>query len=285
MSAREDLQPATNTRRILKKSVLALFGIVAVFVLPYEILVLSMEGYRVFANDPLPRLLHLVLCPGAISPTLPFGVFMALSLCTVLAFLKKPSLVVFPLAGFVAAAWYFVPRIYEERMHQRTMSCANHSGQWHFGIGLYLEERAKADAQSRLPDTAEFDDLLTAMGYDGPPRHRFNLYCPGYRTSDYTTGYVFVGGGLPCRLAFKKGPLIVFCSAECHPPPYDHQHAVDGSGMRHCPRTAEMIAKLQEAIRQAEEGEIPYAADAVAVMRHQLSLRQRLLESSVVEAQ
>ncbi len=108
----------------------------------------------------------------------------------------------------------------------------------------------------------------------GEQWERDAISCPGRRRAGSATGYVFVGGGLPMRLAEEKNALLAFCAAECHPPPLDIQHAFFAPGTRERCATARMIEFISEALRQARTGEVPYSAEAIELLQSEKRKRE-----------
>lgn len=167
-----------------------------------------------------------------------------------------------------------------EALHGRSSSCANHSGQWRFPLGDYIDKAIKRNSETAFPITSEFDNILTLLGQNGhsylatdAEGQRDNLYCPGRQDSRQITGYVFIGSGLPVKTVYGKDALIVFCAAGCHPLPYDHAHAFTGMRERDCVNHAKMLDLLARALQQAETGDVPYAHEAVAVLKNEIIIR------------
>jgi hypothetical protein len=73
---------------------------------------------------------------------------------------------------------------------------------------------------------------------------------------------------------------VAFCAVESHPPPYDQQQAFLGGWGRKTCRTHEMIDLLERALAQAESGDVPYAKDAVSLLRQELKKRQELASTA-----
>ena len=127
---------------------------------------------------------------------------------------------------------------------------------------------------THLPKSTEFQDFLDMM-VDNGYEHVGYQYCAGHRLSDLKTGYAYVGGGLSLQTVIDQNPLIAFCDVDCHPEPFDRdQHAMIGvDSTPNCVDTGELVELIQQAIRKAESGAIPYTEEAVEVMREQLRSR------------
>jgi hypothetical protein len=234
------------------------------------------DEWRVYGNGPLPdplRLFEPFVFKSAwgawlIGLSAVFGVFLAVrQRYRVFAVLLPLGLLALP---FLAAA------IKNSELHDRTVSCANHSGQWRTDFHIAFEDILATNSSLRLTNTTEFDDALSMFDW-GPnprePRRRYNLYCPGRRSSGSVTGYAFVGGGLGVREAMDHDALLVFCDAECHPPPHDHQHALTAQHGRQCVHTGEMIALLEKALQDARARGLGYSPEAVRILESELAKR------------
>jgi hypothetical protein len=171
-------------------------------------------------------------------------------------------------------------QIINQRLSDCVTSCANHSAFW----GSY-----DFDGTASLPESSEFADLLMALhkGESDPLRGK---RCPGYRRAGTETGVVFVGGGLRLASLHDQEVLIAFCSWKCHPIPYDHQHGIlwewgtvngvqRGIFRRVCSDTKDMIGRIERALKQADEGIVPYSRAAVLLLADELKTRKGLMDN------
>jgi hypothetical protein len=74
----------------------------------------------------------------------------------------------------------------------------------------------------------------------------------------------------------NEDALLIFCEAECHPPPHDHQHAIKASSGRHCLDLQTMIEQIETALKQAAEGKLNYSKAAIRILREELAKRRAL---------
>jgi hypothetical protein len=170
----------------------------------------------------------------------------------------------FPMIGILAFA---LPLVRDGRMSDRAVSCANHFGQWSKLLG---DRIYKARVGESLPSTMEFDEVLAQLW---PDRDRRSFYCPGRVSSSERTGYVYVGSGLPVDVARRERALVAFCAAGCHPPPWDHEHALIGDS-RECLSGPALANEIRRALELARSGRIPYGPDAVAALERELEARR-----------
>ncbi|MGB0580246.1 MAG: hypothetical protein ACPGVU_11140 [Limisphaerales bacterium] len=234
--------------------------------------------WRVYGNGPLPAPLELFDPFVLKSAWVAWVIGLSAIAGSVLAFKQRYRLAASSLAIMLLAAPILATGVKDGGLRNRTVSCANHSLQWRNSFRVTFDPVLATNAGYQLTNTTEFDDVLTMFEWvRRKPRERFNLYCPGQKSSGTVTGYRFVGGGLPLRQAMEQDALLVFCDAECHPPPHDHQHALTADGTYHCVHTDEMITLLEQALRQAENGTVPYSPEAVRMMKSELAKRRAML--------
>ena len=249
----------------------------SVFVLLlYVSLYFSTERWRVYSNDVLPRV--------ALSE------FLELHFWMLTAVWILPAFLYFQFVALLARRWRFawclllayLPGFFisyriviASRLRNSIVSCANHSGVW----WRYHDY----DSAIPLPDSLEFHDLLKAFW--GDDLRLSGARCPGYRLSGTETGVIFVAGGLQLNSLRSERVLIGFCSSLSHPPPQDHQHcltwewaevngAFEGDVRRDCTDTADMIQRLEDALKRANSGQIPYSGQAQSVLRSELAIRK-----------
>lgn len=202
---------------------------------------------------------------------------LALAVCVIGLALSLRLRFAAPVAIGVLVLLFFPCRraIVHDRALSANSSCANHI---HHICSPFMQwvvfEKPSMDIA--LPDSTEFQDFLDMVATNGHPCIRYQ-YCCGYKLSDLRTGYAYVGGGLKLKTVVEQQPIIAFCDAACHPPPYDRdQHIMRGAGgTPDCTNTKSLIRALQKAIARADSGEIPYSPAAVEVMREQIRRRQR----------
>lgn len=171
--------------------------------------------------------------------------------------------------------------IIDSRYKNSVVSCANHSGiYWSF---------YNHDSSQRLPDSTEFQDLLTAFW--GTQWKLYGARCPGYRLAGSKTGVIYVGGGLHLDSLREHQVLVAFCSSLSHPPPYDHQHCstwkwssdndkYPGVFGRECTDTTGMVQKIEFALKQAASGQVPYSSAAQDLLRSELAARKAMAHLS-----
>ena len=272
-----------RTAKLVPKSSLALAAGFGLFVGTHAVLAGITESYRVYGNDILPSLgtlwggiRHFEACLLGMF-YLP-AILLVLSLLTGFFLVFKPRWAPVPLGVLVVCFLVSIPIVNRSRLVDCMMSCMNHSNFVAMDLLTYTSEACKTDPDSRFPATTEMDDIFTEWAKlgitGGEPWERRAISCPGRTRAGSATGYVFVGGGLPMRLAEEKGALIAFCAAECHPPPFDIQHAFFASRTRERCGTARMIEFISEALRQARTGEVPYSAEPTALLRSEKRKRE-----------
>ena len=272
----------TRTARIVAKTSFGIAAGVGLFVGTHALLAGITESYRVFGNDILPSLGTLwggirhfetyflwMFCLPAI--------LLVLSLLTGLFVVFKPRWALVPFGALVVCFLVSIPVVKRSRLYDCVMSCCNHANFVAQDVAVYMMELEKQDPSAKFPVTTEMGDIfaeLVKLGWIGGEPWEINaISCPGRTRAGSATGYVFVGGGLPVRLAEEKHALLAFCAAECHPPPFDIQHAFFASGTRERCATARMIEFISEALRQARTGEVPYSAEAIALLRSEKQKR------------
>jgi hypothetical protein len=171
-------------------------------------------------------------------------------------------------------------QIINQRLKDSIISCGNHAGFW---------APFEFDANETLPASIAFADFLAATDDYGMSRDRLlpSKRCPGFRRVGTQTGVVFVGGGLRPASLQEADVLIAFCSWKSHPIPYDHQHCLvwwpsgekgtnRGSFHRECSNTTNMITRIEMALKQADEGIVPYSDEAYRLLAHELQQRKQL---------
>lgn len=174
--------------------------------------------------------------------------------------------------------------IINQRLKDSIISCGNHSAFW---------PPVEFDANKALPASIEFSDFLVATDSDTKPMDRLlpSKRCPGFRRVGTQTGVVFVGSGLRLASLQNAEVLIAFCSWQSHPIPYDHQHCLvwqPGDGKetnwgtfnRECANATNMIARIERALKQADEGIVPYSKDARLLLAHELVERKKSTEGA-----
>jgi hypothetical protein len=170
-------------------------------------------------------------------------------------------------------------QIVNQRLSDSIISCGNHSAFW---------PPLEFDANKALPTSLEFTDFLTATDYNSEPMDRFlpSKRCPGFRRAGTPTGVVFVGGGLHLASLPDVQVLTAFCAWQSHPIPYDHQHCLvwwpsggegtnGGSFNRECTDATNMIARIETALKQGDEGIVAYSKDARRLLAHELEQRKK----------
>lgn len=207
-----------------------------------------------------------------------------------------PAFVVAAIVAFVAVrfrrAWFLVlllvplflvsrQQIINRRLKDSVISCGNHFAFW---VPIEFDKNAP------LPASIEFADFLVATDYSGVSTDQVlrGKQCPGFRRVGTKTGVVFVGGGLRLASVYDAAVLIAFCSWQSHPTPHDHQHCLlwqpgttvngihSGAFDRDCSNTTNMIARIETALKQADEGVVPYSSEARRLLAHELQQRKRL---------
>jgi hypothetical protein len=208
---------------------------------------------------------------------------------TIPAFLVAASIAIvavrFPRTWFLVlllVPLFLVSRqlIINQHLKVSIISCGNHSAFW---------PPVAFDANKTLRASIEFTDFLVATDYYSEPVDRLlpGKRCPGFRRVGRQTGVVFVGGGLRPASLQDAEVLIAFCSWQSHPIPYDHQHCLVwwpsgekgtnwGSFHRECSNTTNMIARIETALIQADEGIVPYSTEARRVLAYELEQRKQL---------
>jgi hypothetical protein len=208
---------------------------------------------------------------------------------TIPAFLVAASIAIvavrFPRAWFLILLLVPLFLVSKEQIINRWLkdsiiSCGNHSAFW---------PPVEFDANKTLPASIEFTDFLVATDYYSEPVDRLlpGKRCPGFRRVGTQTGVVFVGGGLRPASLQDAEVLIAFCSWQSHPIPYDHQHCLVwcpsggkgtnwGSFHRECSNTTNMITRIEAALKQADDGMVPYSDEARRLLAHELQQRKQL---------
>lgn len=229
----------------------------------YGLLLFAMtEPWRVYANDYRPWFWTL---PG-------FVVALAIAIVGI-RFRRVWFLVLLLVPLFLMSR----QQIINQRLKDSIISCGNHSAFW---------PPLDFDASKALPNSIEFADFLTATDYNSEPMGRLlpSKRCPGFRRLGTQTGVVFAGGGLRLASLQNAEVLIAFCSWQSHPIPYDHQHCLvwqpsEGMGTnwgtfnRECSNTTNMIARIETALKQADEGVVLYSNEARGLLAHELQQR------------
>jgi len=172
-------------------------------------------------------------------------------------------------------------QIINQHLKLSIMSCGNRSAFW---------PPVEFDGNEALPASIEFTDFLVATDYYSAPMDRLlpSKRCPGFKRAGTQSGVVFVGGGLRLASLQDAEVLIAFCSWQSHPIPYDHQHCLvwwpsGGSGTnwgsfhRECSNATNMIARIEAALRQADEGVVPYSNEARRLLAYELQERKQLM--------
>jgi hypothetical protein len=258
------------------------FTVVCFFVALYQGLRTWNLEWETYSNGPLPSLTH-AFNPFYFTNAWGLWVFLlATSLNVIMMLRARLRLAGIALLLTLVGVPFIARVIKNQQLYLRTVSCANHSGQWHWEFSHLLEERMGTNGLSTITNTVEFDDLLGTLEWlpkttHSRPGERFNLYCPGRKSSGSITGYAFVGGGLSLDEAKNADALLIFCEAECHPPPHDHQHAVMAATGRHCLDLQTMIEHLETALKQADEGKLNYSDKAVRILREELAKRRSMI--------
>jgi hypothetical protein len=175
-------------------------------------------------------------------------------------------------------------QVINQRLKDSIISCGNHSAFWR--PVLY-------DANKALPDSIEFTDFLVATDYYSEPMDRLlpGKRCPGFRRVGTSTGVVFVGGGLRLASLPDAEVLIAFCSWQSHPIPHDHQHCLvwwpsggegtdSGTFNRACMDATNMIARIETALKQGDEGIVAYSEDARRVLALELEQRKKFVRGA-----
>ncbi len=239
-----------------RRTVLLFAGVVVVSACFGALLYAVTEPWRVYGNDYRPFFWTLTVLPATVA--------------IAMAGLRWPRmrlLVILLVPLFVVLR----QQIINQRLQDSVTSCGNHSSFW----GSF-----SFDGMSPLPSSTEFADFLLAVHQDEGVDPLRGRRCPGYKRAGTKTGVVFVAGGL--RLAALPGEdvLLAFCSWKCHSIPYDHQHCLVWEGgvfRRQCSETRDMIGRLERALRQAEQGIVPYSKEACALLTHELQSRKALV--------
>ena len=146
-------------------------------------------------------------------------------------------------------------------------SCANHVS--HLKTDLWNF----AETATNFPTETDTRKAFFAMGSSA--ERLASLACPEAFFKYGSIGYVFIGDGLPTKLAEETGALLLFCPADSHQRSQQHSHAVVLDHSMGCVMSnAEMMALLSRALQCAKDGVIPYSTNAVARMRQELDARR-----------
>ena len=272
----ESVSATTRQRRYLVLATICLFAAI------YQGIRAWNHEWETYGNGPLPRLRD-ALNPLHFSRAGGLRLFLLATVLNVIMVLRARLRVAGIVLLLTLIGVPFVARHGKNRqLYFRTVSCANHSGQWYMEFSYMLEERLQTNGLNTITNTVEFDDLLGTLEWAQdrtrfPAGERYSLYCPGRKSSGSITGYAFVGGGLSLDQAKNEDALLIFCEAECHPPPHDHQHAVKAASGRHCLTLQTMIEQLETALQQAAEGKVSYSEDAIRILREELEKRRRMI--------
>jgi len=163
-----------------------------------------------------------------------------------------------------------------------TMSCANHAIQHRGALLQYLDMGFKSypdieDTRKALIEIAKRMTKKAGRELGTDQASWFSSYssaCPEPYWRDKSIGYVWVGAGIPTKIAEKLSPLLLFCPAASHQGSSEHSHTCAMRDL--CVHTnLGMIRILKRMIKRAESGEVPYTSQAIKKMRHQLALREK----------
>ena len=239
-----------------RRAVLLFAGVVLVSACFSTLLYAATEPWRVYGNDYRPFFW-----------TLP--VFLTTAAIAIVG-LRWPG--IWPLVVLLVPFFVVLrQQIINQRLQDSVTSCGNHSSFW--GSHFF-------DGNSPLPSSTEFAEFLVALHKDERVDPLQGRRCPGYKRVGTKTGVVFVGGGLHLASFPAEEVLLAFCSWKCHSIPYDHQHCLvweGGSLRRQCSETRDMIGRIEKALRQAEQGIVPYSKEACALLTHELQRRKALV--------
>ncbi len=152
-------------------------------------------------------------------------------------------------------------------------SCANHVSQ------LKSALRDFGEVATNFPTETDTRKAFLAMAATIGQRDHWTVSglpsCPEAFFKDGSIGYVFVGDGLPTKLAEETGALLLFCPADSHQRSQQHSHAVVIDYSMSCVMSnAAMMAILSRELERAKDGIVPYSTNAVARMRQELNARQ-----------
>ena len=104
--------------------------------------------------------------------------------------------------------------------------------------------------------------------------HGYGSACPESIKRDGSIGYVYTGGGLTIEEVIEHDALILFCPGENHRGSSEHCHAYHGAGNDICKSSnQDMIKLLKSSLSKAEDGVINYSAEAVEIMKNELTKR------------
>ncbi len=223
------------------------------------------EPWRVFSNDYRPFLWAIPAFIGAF--------------CIAFAARHRPVLLML-LILLVPLLVFARQRIINGRLRDSVTSCANHSSFW---ASLHFE------GTEPLPETTEFAEfLMDHHDEDSDSDSMRGKRCPSYKRLGTKTGVAFVGGGLRLSSLRNNEVLVAFCSWNSHPPPFDHQHCLvwdwpDSKNerinllKRECSDTKDMVERIKRALKQADEGVVPYSKAARLLLVSELETRQNVL--------
>ncbi len=160
-----------------------------------------------------------------------------------------------------------VPRSLQVAPHGT--ECGNHLQPYRAAFRGYgrLGDERYPEAESAL------DALDAIFTRTGRPRQRSWLdggggECAGCRG----VGLVWVGAGLPVRLAHDLDALLFVCPAS-NRHAYEHVHAMTGRGLA-CETASGVITRLEQAIVHGDTGIVPYTPAAMAKLKSELQARR-----------
>lgn len=181
-------------------------------------------------------------------------------------------LAIVPLGMMALILFILGPQLEWTRQERDTLRCRIAIGHWDEALGLRLrEDKALPQGASAA---ALFEDLARLLGHPAEETSP-DWLCPGRAVStEPETGYIYVGGGLPTKVAVEAKALLLFCAAGSHPREHA-QHAILAGPwpeVREC-SPAEIVRLIEQALEQARSGTLPYSEEAVALLKKELEAR------------
>jgi hypothetical protein len=182
-------------------------------------------------------------------------------------------LAIVPLGMMALILGVLGPQLEWTRQESDTLRCRIAIGHWDEALGLRL--RQDEPLPPGVSAAALFADLARLLGHPAGETGAAWL-CPGRAVStEPETGYVYVGGGLATEKAVEAKALLLFCAAGSHPDEHA-QHAILAGAwpeVRGC-SPAEIARLIEQALEQAKSGALPYAEEAVALLKRELDARR-----------
>lgn len=149
--------------------------------------------------------------------------------------------------------------------------CGNHLDLHRSVLRAYVQRGPERFPLDEDP-LAALDALFTSAGHGGrrPWLDGGGGECAGCRG----VGFVWVGAGLPVRLAEREDALLYVCPA-LNAAAQNHVHALSARSGLACLSGVAAAERLERAIAQGESGRLPYTAEALVRLRHERDARRR----------